>query len=431
MLPTSLDRLLKQRVTLLLQGPMGPFFATLAKTLRAHGQKIIKVNFNAGDDHYYSGTDVVRFRSPMTLWPETVRSLIHQHHVDALVLFGQMRDMHRHAIDVAREMGVTVYVFEEGYIRPDYVTLEIGGVNAASPIPRNPEFYRDANIEPMPAPRPTNQEFGKVAEIAMTYGWRMWRGRQRYPHYMHHRNLGPVTEGLKWVRGGIRKWWYHWTEIDMLAHLAAAEQRKRYFLVPLQVYNDSQIRCHSRFVDVAEFIAQVVESFARYAPRNKLLVFKHHPLDRPYNDYNYLIADLAREWGISSRVHYIHDLHLPTLLQHACGVVTVNSTTGLQSLYHGTPAIALGECFYAVPGIVHAGSLEQFWNDPGEVDKALFEKFRAYLIRETQLNASFYADAPGLPDYSETRKRWAASAGKPQTEAQNSVWSPSTLPTLK
>jgi capsule polysaccharide modification protein KpsS len=46
-------------------------------------------------------------------------------------------------------------------------------------------------------------------------------------------------------------------------------------------------------------------------------------------------------------------------------VVTINSTTGLQSLYHGTPVVTLGDCFYAVKGMVHAGPLAAFWRQPG------------------------------------------------------------------
>jgi capsular polysaccharide export protein len=410
---------------------MGPFFAKLAKTLREHGQRVVKVNFNAGDDYFFDEPGVVRFTAPMTDWPAFVRSLLVQYQMDAVAVFGQMRDMHRHAIEVARELGVTVYVFEEGYIRPDYVTLEVGGVNAESGISRDPQFYRSAVIEPMPLPKPTGQEFRTVAELAMTYALAMWRGQERYPHYVHHRCLRPVTEGLKWVRGAWRKWRHGVAEQDMLPMLTHPAQHKRFFLVPLQVYNDSQIRCHSRFVDVAEFIANVIESFAQHAPADKLLVLKHHPLDRPYNNYRFLITELAREWGVTGRVHYIHDQHLPTLLRHACGVVTVNSTTGLQALFHNTPVIALGECFYGVPGLVNTGELADFWSEPGTVDRELFSKFRHHLIRETQLNASFYAGTPGLPSYSETCKRLASSGDKPMPDAQASAWSPSTFPTLK
>jgi capsular polysaccharide export protein len=144
-----------------------------------------------------------------------------------------------------------------------------------------------------------------------------------------------------------------------------------------------------------------------------------------------LIARRATALGVAHRVHYIHDQHLPTLLMHASGVVTVNSTTGLQSMYHSTPVITLGECFYAVPGMVHAGPLAEFWRHPGTVDKRLFQRFRAHLLRETQLNASFYAETPGLPSSTETRLRRALSSSTPSAPAQAASWSSPTVPTLK
>ncbi|NDY91944.1 capsular biosynthesis protein [Ideonella sp. TBM-1] len=431
MIPTSLDQLLARSSTLLLQGPMGPFFWRLRNTLVDHGQQVHKVNFNAGDDHFYDGPGVTHFRDPASAWGDCLDELLQRHAVDAVVLFGQNRWMHETAIQRARARQVDVFVFEEGYVRPDYVTLELGGVNAESRIPRDPQFYRDWVPQVIPAPRPTRQQFSVVADISMTYAWAERHGRKAYPHYKHHRDLGPVSEGLRWVRGGYRKWKNHFAEAAMLPYLSAPDQHKRYFLVPLQVYNDSQIRCYSPYDHVAGFIEHVMDSFAAHAPQDKLLVLKHHPLDRPYNDYRQLIERLADQHGIAGRVHYLHDQHLPTLLQHAAGVVTVNSTTGLQSLYHRTPVITLGDSVYDVPGLVHTGELADFWQDPGTVDVDLFHRYRAYLVWETQLNASFYGETPGLPSYTETSRRWAASKGKPSAPAQAATWPSSTLPTLK
>jgi capsular polysaccharide export protein len=431
MIPTSLERLLGQRRTLLLQGPMGPFFERLGETLRAHGQQVWKVNFNAGDDWFHRGEGVIRFQQPMEAWPARLRELLAELRIDAIVLFGQSRRMHQAAIEVARAQGITVFVFEEGYVRPDYVTLEIGGVNAASPLPRDPAFYRALNPEPQPAPQPTGQTFGLVARAAMTYALARSLGHGRYPHYRHHRSIAPVREGLKWAHGAWRKWWYRFAERGMQDALAAPHNHKQFFLVPLQVYNDSQIRRHSRFKEVPAFIREVLGSFARHAAPDQLLVFKHHPLDRPYNDYTRLIAREAQALGVADRVQYIHDQHLPTLLKHAAGVVTVNSTTGLQALYHGTPVIALGECMWAIPGLVHPGPLDSFWRDPGPVDAELFQRYRSHLVRQTQLNASFYAAAPGLPSITETSRRRAASAEIPSAAAQAPSWSSPTGPTLK
>ncbi len=431
MIPTSLDRLLCQRRTLMLQGPMGPFFERLAGTLRAHGQQVWKVNFNAGDDWFFRGDKVFQFRDPLDQWPACLRKLIADLRLDAIVLFGQSRRMHQMAIAEAQALGITVFVFEEGYVRPDYVTLEVGGVNAASSLPREPAFYRDLNAEPLPAPVPTGQSFSAVAAAAIVYSVARSVGHPHYPHYRHHRSIAPIRQGLKWANGAWRKWWYRFIERDMQAYLAAPEQHKRFFLVPLQVYNDSQIRRHSPYKDVAAFIREVLASFAGHAAPEQLLVFKHHPLDRPYNDYTRLIAREAEALGIADRVHYIHDQHLPTLLKHASGVVTVNSTTGLQALYHGTPVIPLGECMYAIEGLVHPGPLDSFWRNPGPVDNELFQRFRTYLVRETQLNASFYAATPGLPSINETSRRRASALEMPSAVPQAASWSSPTRPTLK
>jgi capsular polysaccharide export protein len=87
------------------------------------------------------------------------------------------------------------------------------------------------------------------------------------PHYEHHRCLHPVREGSRWLRGGWRKWHNRWAERHMQDFLSAPEQHKRYFLVPLQVHNDAQVTRHSRFATVAEFIVEVMASFARMRRR--------------------------------------------------------------------------------------------------------------------------------------------------------------------
>ena len=72
----------------------------------------------------------------------------------------------RGAIAVARRLRVAVYVFEEGYLRPDYVTLEPGGVNAASALPREPGFYLAQAASQPARPAPTRQRFHLMALYA-------------------------------------------------------------------------------------------------------------------------------------------------------------------------------------------------------------------------------------------------------------------------
>jgi capsular polysaccharide export protein len=394
--PASLQELLKHRRVLLLQGPMGTFFSKLARFLTRSGARVYKVNFNGGDELFYRGPSAISYRGRHDDWSAWLDSLLTVKRIDAIVLFGQNRPVHKLAREVARLRKVPVFVFEEGYIRPDYVTLERGGVNGYSALPRERAFYEACPDEPAGRPAPTGQTFWRTALVAMAYCVAMVVAQPWYRGHVYHRSMHPVRQGLCWVRSGWRKLAYGWRQRHVLDELTSPQRSKRWFLLPLQVHNDSQIVHHSPFDDVHHVIRHVMTSFAQHAPAGHALVIKHHPMDRAYVDYTGFIDTLARELGLSSRVHYVHDLHLPTLLKHTRGVVTVNSTTGLQAMAHHAPVIALGDCFYAVPGMVHAGPLSRFWTEPGEVNETLFRQFKAYLVRHTQVNASFYARSPAL-----------------------------------
>lgn len=394
--PAAFRALVQRRHTLMLQGPMGSFFSDLAALLVDRGQAVTKVHFNGGDQVFWHHRGSLRYRGTLAELDGWLRTLMLERGVDAVVLFGQMRPIHAVARQVAKSMGVQVFVFEEGYLRPDWVTVERRGVNALSLQPRLASFYRDTHPPAFSPPRPTGQGIWRLTAIAAWYGLAYWLLRPLYGPVPHHRSMNPLRESALWLRGGLRHVMYAWRERGQLAELSGASMSRRWFLVPLQVTDDSQVRDHSRFASVAEFIEEVVESFARHAPSDALLVLKHHPMDRAYSDYRHLVARLRRRHGLGARLRYLHDQHLPTLLHHARGVVTINSTVGLQALYHGVPVKTMADSVYQIPGLVHGGELEGFWQAPGVVDAALFSRFRAHLVASTQLNASFYARRPAL-----------------------------------
>jgi capsular polysaccharide export protein len=375
---------------------MGWFFSHLAGLLVSQGQTVTKVHFNGGDQLFWQHPGALRFDADPAQLDVWLRALIAEREIDALVIFGQMRPIHVVAREVARSMGVEIFVFEEGYLRPSYVTIERRGVNARSLLPRLASFYRAAEPAQVPVPQPTGQNIWRMVAIAGAYGaahclLRPWYGRQAY-----HRNINPLTQTWCWARGAVRHLWHRWRERGVLAALTEPQLRKRWFLVPLQVHNDSQVIDHSRYACLEDFIEEVVASFAEHAPADALLVIKHHPMDRAYTDYTRLLQTLRSRHQLGGRLLYVHDQHLPTMLQHAAGVVTINSTVGLQALHHGTPVKTLAESVYQIPGLVYEGDLSAFWNAPGQVDASLVARFRSHLAMSTQLNASFYARMPAL-----------------------------------
>ena len=373
---------------LLLQGPIGPFFRHLTQDLRAVGATVFKINFNAGDWFFYPN-DAFNYRGTMEDWPLWLEDLILRLNIDTVLLFGDCRPIHVAAHAIATRLKLDLGVFEEGYIRPDYITLERFGVNGHSNIPRQPEVYKKVS-----APSARTQAVPKTYNLMVWYGFCYFTigsfGKPWFIHYRHHRPM-TILEALPWLRSAWRKFKYRWLEHGQQADLVK-RWSNQYFLVPLQVFNDSQITVHANCINIRHFIKQTLNSFAAHAPAETLLVFKHHPMDRGYRDYSSLIRRLATRAGIAERVRYIHDQHLPTLLDHARGVVVVNSTVGFSALYHGTPTKTCGKAFYDMEGLTYQGSLADFWQQAAEIkpDMSLYKNVRNYVITRTQLNGSFY-----------------------------------------
>jgi capsular polysaccharide export protein len=216
-----------------------------------------------------------------------------------------------------------------------------------------------------------------------------------FPLYRHHWPL-TLLEALPWIRAGWRKLYFAGREGHVLNQLAA-ERTRQFFLVPLQVHNDSRVCVHSPYLDVSEFIEEVVGSFAVHAPARMLLVIKHHPRDRGYHDYSRQIRTLRRQFGLGERLLVVHDLHLPTLLAHASGAVVINSTVGLAALHHKVPTKTTGSAFYDMDGLTYQGSLDALWAKAWAAvpHRELYQRFRGFLQHCMLLNGSFYRRLPG------------------------------------
>jgi capsule polysaccharide modification protein KpsS len=373
---------------LLLQGPVGPFFRRLASDLSDSGAIVTKVNLNAGDRLFYLGKPAVAYRGRSRDWPGFIERLMRAREIDVVFLFGDGRPYHRIASAVARKLGISVCVFEEGYLRPDYITMEANGVNGRSQMPRDPMHYRRWSLSRLKPTIPVGKTFFLFALYATFYALAHTFCSWCYPYYKHHRDIHAFRQMVYWIRAGWRKVIYKYQERPLI-DLLTTRWSNKYYLLPLQVYNDSQLQ-HSDFPDIETLIREVVSSFSEEASAETLLVIKHHPLDRGYRDYTALVKSLAERHGLHGRLLYVHDLHLPTLLKNARGTVVMNSTVGLSSIYHNTPVKVLGRAIYNLPGLTYQHSLAKFWNDTGKIDRDTYHNFQGWLRINNQANGSFY-----------------------------------------
>jgi capsular polysaccharide export protein len=384
-----------QRCFLLLQGVCSPFFARLADRLRAQDHRILKVNFTGGDLAYWGARSSRLFRAHAEQLGEFLGEQFARYAVTDQVLFGDSRPVHREAIAWAQRHGVRTHVFEEGYFRPNWVTLERDGVNARSRLPRDPLWFRTvgAGLPDAGDGKPFQAPFRARAWHDVMYHCAGAVNPLLFPGYRTHALVSAPVEYLGYTRRFARLSLIERREVrraERIAHGAAP-----YYLLPLQLNGDAQIREHSQFHDMRDVLEVVMQSFAGHAPADARLVIKNHPLDMALLDYPGLIAALERRFGLGGRIEYLEAGDLGLLLTRARGVVTVNSTAGTLSLAAGCPTIALGRAIYDLPGLTFQGALDDFWRDGQPADRELYRCFRNTVIHATQINGGFYS-RPGI-----------------------------------
>ncbi len=409
----TVEELLTSRRVMMLQGPMGSFFKQLSSWLKSHQVECYKVNFNVGDFAFYNGEGVFNYYGRLANFKKWLAVKLKVLDIDAIVCFGDCRFYHAEALQLAREIGIKIFVFEEGYIRPDYITLERGGVNDFSQLR---EKFLALNSQQLPSPdKPVSiqSNYNLLVFSACTYYLLWMLFFWVFPFYKHHRLISPVAEIFFWMISTVRRAINYQVEPHRFLDIIK-NYDKRYFIVALQVHNDSQVRVHSDYNDVEEFIIEVLQSFSDSAPEDKHLVFKHHPMDRGYRHYGHLLRKHTAALGIADRVHYVCDVHLPTLLKHSMGLVTINSTTGLQALFHEKPVKLLGRAIYLLPKLTYQGDLDQFWINPGRVNRLAYRHFRYALVHYSQLNGSYYGASPWMDGYKQMNSNSVIQANTSQ-----------------
>jgi capsular polysaccharide export protein len=90
-----------KRSFVFLQGPHGPFFAQLGKMLRRAGVRTVRVGFNRGDQAFWRPkSSYIPYDGPHSEWPTHFKTLIQDHALTDLVVYGDTRPIHAQAIEM-------------------------------------------------------------------------------------------------------------------------------------------------------------------------------------------------------------------------------------------------------------------------------------------------------------------------------------------
>ena len=383
-----------KRVFMFLQGPHGPFFNLLAKMLSHTGAEIWRVGFNAGDQVFWSRPDrYFPYREDIRDWPETFGNLIREKSVTDLVLYGDTRPIHALAIQKARQLNLRVHVFEEGYLRPYWVTYERDGCNGHSKLmgmglSDMSEALQTGSLDEPAAPAHWGEMRHHIFYGALYHFFVLFLN-QAYPKFQHHRPHRVQDE----FRQNLRK--LFWMPVSFvrrgLATLQIQASGVPYHLVLLQLQHDSALQAHSPFANNTEFLDQVLCGFAQGAPGHHQLVVKAHPLEQNGKDLSATLKNLAEKHQIIDRLRYIEGGKLAKILRQARSAVTVNSTAGQQALWRGIPLKLFGDAVYAKPEFTSSQEISDFFAAPRRPDTQAYHMFRRYLLETSQIAGGFYS----------------------------------------
>lgn len=384
----------KRKTYLFLQGPHGPFFRLLGRMLRTAGADVWRVGFNAGDAAFWGrAPGYIAFQGDLSGWSAALAQIIQDRQITDIVLYGDTRPIHAVAVKQAEALGLHIHVFEEGYMRPYWVTYERGGSNGHSrlmdfSVADMKERLAQSDMD-IPTPPSHWGDMRQHIFYGAVYHWfvMFWNGR--YPAFRTHRALPVRREALLYTKRLLL--------MPLLALQRAWATRKikaggyPYHVALLQLEHDASFQAHSSFEDMKAFISLVIDGFANGALSHHHLVFKAHPLDNGQASERKLIHQIAKAQGIAARVHYLRGGKLAHVLDEARSAVTVNSTAGQQVLWRGIALKAFGVAVYAKPEFVSEQPLPAFFANPQRPDAKAYREYRQFLLETSQVPGGFYS----------------------------------------
>lgn len=384
----------KNRVFLFLQGPHGPFFSELAAHLTETGAQCRRVAFNAGDvANWRQRASQLRFAGAAEAWPDRIAGWIGSTGATDLVLYGDTRRHHAEAIRIARTCGLTIHVFEEGYLRPYWATYERDGSNGNSRL-MTISLAEMAQALNQTADQPAMPPdlWGDLRHhmyYGALYHWHILFRNGAFPQYRPHRDQTVAEEFRLHLLRLLRR------PRHMIERRIATHRIRNggwpYHVVLLQLEHDASFRAFSAFRSQTDFVRMVMSGFAKGAPDHHRLIFKAHPLEDGRAPLAQTIRDTAAAFGVSDRVVYVRGGKLARLLDAARSAVTVNSTAAHQALWRGLPVRVFGTSVYDKPGLVSHQALPAFFAAPQPPDPDAYATYRQFLLETSQLPGGFYS----------------------------------------
>ena len=380
---------------LLLQGPVGPFFSILQRKLMSNGYPVTRISFNAADRLFIS-KDLCKidFSGNLKDWEIQFQKFLDTKKIKCVILFGADRPIHQIARNICLKNDIKVFCLEEGYFRPGFITFELGGNNASSPLanklPPNDFIYENEKSEFKEAKKFSNSIFKNKSFYGFIYYFFRECFTIRAQRQLYHKQINLLTQAFFWIKNYLI--WLKNSKADK--RLLEKLSKKQFFMVALQLDSDMQTRFHSNGWKKNDIIKEVVESFANSSNKSSYLVFKVHPLERGHMAHDKLITDISKNFDISHRIFVLQTGSIGHWLKYASGVIAVNSSSCFSAIYHGCKILLLGNAIFDHECIVtkyeKKSDLDSFWSKEYSYNKSFSHNYLGWVKQNACLKGDFY-----------------------------------------
>lgn len=370
---------------LLLQGPIGNFFYEFSRYIDKHDASVYKINFTFAERFFYR-RESTNYNGKIDAWPIFFKDFVKNNKINKVFILNDSRPYHQPIINICYEDNIQLYVFEDGYFRPGYITLEPFGVNGNSPYRDNiSQSILESNVPKIELKLKSKLTSRLIFSILSNF------------NFIFSKNYIPYrpTNSLYWSKNYLN---YFFVTVrnffnDKKIVKNITKSKKKVFFVPLQVFDDTQIKFHSKYNNSFEFIYEVLDAIKDYDKRDAILIFKQHPGDRGILNYQKKILQYVKKSKILNEIYFNYTTDADDLIKISDGVILINSTLGINAARMNKPLYFAGRSVYdflsnddnSIKDFISMTSLDK------KMENISFKKIALRKLKiATQIKGSFY-----------------------------------------
>lgn len=296
----------------------------------------------------------------------------------------------------ASNFNIPTLIFEAGIFRPNTITMDSKGVNYGNSVPEDQSYYSNVKYEKNFINSLTDIKFEdklysfELPKLKKFYLLERSKDKLFSKVLKQELDLEIIYENtLQKVKKRIEK------RKKVNGYSLFKDLPSRYLFIPFQVHDDSQVLLNSPYINSMEELVEIIdynlEQYNAQYNDDLFVVFKEHPADKGRTNY----SSLYDKYKDNKRLIFMTEGETSKLLKNSQGVITINSTVGIEALQQYKHVITLGNAYYNINGLV------QICSDPSklyehinhivnnDVDIHLINQFIYYLRFNYQLEGNW------------------------------------------